>query len=115
VLLCVSTGLRPCLCPEERAKDGINVVAVLAATGDICGDCGHTKNCCISHVEMPVVGSGTGAVAQAEPQFVACASATFGLSIPNIRSLTLVSSGMNRAPPWSSTQTPIALHQKLII
>jgi hypothetical protein len=115
LLLCVSTGLSACACPENRAESGAKLVSTLAAAGDVCADCGHTKNCCISHIDMPVVESGTGAVVQTEPQFVPRTLIVFDLIIPNKRALSLIRSGVNRAPPWSSTQTPVALRQKLVI
>ncbi|MBX9771565.1 MAG: hypothetical protein K2X29_09355 [Candidatus Obscuribacterales bacterium] len=113
LLFCFGVNLRECICLEQPAS--IQAQAEVSNhIQNVCKDCGHESNCCFSHTKLPLAGSlSLSHPTSAMP--VQSALSSFEISHPSNCSEILANSGTNKAPPWSRTQTPILLHQKLLI
>jgi len=113
LLLCFGVNLRECICLEQQASLQARA-EVSNHIQNVCKDCGHESNCCFSHTKLPLAGSlSLSHPISAMP--VQAALSNVEISSPRSCSEILASSGANKAPPWSRTQTPILLHQKLLI
>ncbi|MBX9725275.1 MAG: hypothetical protein K2X81_27980 [Candidatus Obscuribacterales bacterium] len=123
VVLGFCTGSSPCVCPAEisqRISTTVSTIVELVSStrtidgGDICCDCGHTKNCCYSHKELPAIAS---AASISVVDCIYLSTLWSPVSILSVHFLSKESIGAvgNRAPPWIVKATLQNLHQKLLV
>lgn len=107
------SGTDGCLCPTEiRSVENLRITSQFNQD-DLCKDCGHTSNCCLSRAD--------GILASGEnlPQLqLSCAAtyvlvALFCLRMWNPSGLCCFA-GVNRAPPPTAQTTLVSLHQELL-
>lgn len=113
LVLSVCTSLRPCACPEELKKT-IAAVATINHAGDLCSDCGHTKTCCFTHKDLPILGSSASAVSLDADLIAGQLQCVRTVEVCR-RSGERIGSIGNRAPPWSVKPTLFEMHQQLLV
>lgn len=112
----------PCSCPGEISQTiSTSVCTIVEAVslsstidGDICFDCGHSKNCCDSHKKSPVVASAASVTIGASADLVASVSLVNNFSVESFSEQAMGAVG-NRAPPWAVKPTLQSLHRKLLV
>jgi hypothetical protein len=116
LLVCLfffKTGAQACICPEIATETvSTKSVSVVAATGDVCADCGHTKNCCFKNQDLDIASVDMKCT---DGQYIFVATLFVTLCSDVIRREPTYGCSPSRAPPWVLHQTPIALHQKLVV
>ena len=113
LVLCFCTSLRPCACPEEL-KQTVTAITIINLAGDLCLDCGHTKTCCFTHKDFPIVGS-SASPASFSADLIA-GQLQYGRTIEICRgSNDSIGSVGNRAPPWTVKPTLLEMHQQLLV
>lgn len=118
LLLCFGAELTKapfqlCICPSEVVTSESTQSKILNVLKDLCSDCGHTTNCCFTHTDVPFISSITISQLNAPTTFALITTDNFVCSFA--RSSTLAQSGINKAPPRTTTQTLVSLHQQLLI
>lgn len=118
VVLGFCTSSRACACPDEvsqRVSTSVSTIVefVSSTHGDLCSDCGHTKNCCYSSKELPAITSAMSiSIADCIDQFTLWSPPSqFSLQFLSKDAIGAVG---NRAPPWIVKATLHNLHQKLL-
>lgn len=102
-----------CTCPSAISAPIAVQSSISNLLEDICADCGHTTNCCISHTDNPFTGAIT--LNQINPPLNLVLVAPVSVAELFVCSAVLAQSGVNKAPPRASASTLLALHQKLVI
>lgn len=106
-------GVQACICPEVATERiSTKSVAVIASTSDLCADCGHTKNCCFKNQDLDVAGVD---IKCADAQLTLLATLLISQCSDLVPRDPIYSCSLSRAPPWVLHQTPIVLHQKLVV
>ncbi len=94
------------------------VAAVATATinhaGDLCSDCGHTKTCCSTHKNLPVVGSSARTISFSADLIAGQLQYVRTVEVCT-RSIESIGSVGNRAPPWTVKPTLLEMHQQLLV
>ncbi|HEY9681892.1 MAG TPA: hypothetical protein V6C86_09960 [Oculatellaceae cyanobacterium] len=110
-LFIVRTGSHMCICPAEAAAK--TAITALIKKVDRCQDCGHTRTCCIEQQDVELLSADlTIGIDMHIGQATDCRfyiDAENGFAEPAQNRYT------NKAPPWSVQQTPVSLHQKLVV
>jgi hypothetical protein len=107
------TSFRPCACSEELKKTVIEVASINHA-GDLCSDCGHTKTCCFTHKDLPIIGSSASTISFNADLIVGHLQYVRIVEVRK-RSDESVGAVGNRAPPWTVKSTLVEMHQQLLV
>ena len=98
----------------EELKQTVTAITIINLAGDLCLDCGHTKTCCFTHKDFPIVGS-SASPASFSADLIA-GQLQYGRTIEICRgSNDSIGSVGNRAPPWTVKPTLLEMHQQLLV
>lgn len=121
-LLGLFASSSPCNCPGDISHSISTAVFIIVEAGmlenticgDICFDCGHSKNCGHSHKKSPAVASAANVAIVDCNDIVASTSLGTNFSVRFFSKEEMGAVG-NRAPPWTVKPTLQSLHQQLLV
>lgn len=115
-LFFLKASLHVCICPKTSQEINTSSDAVsisMQVDQDVCSDCGHTKSCCIEQQQNVELASGDASFLENQcfTQIVPTVSPVFEFPLTALAEDRFV----NKAPPQDLLQTPVSLHQKLLV
>jgi hypothetical protein len=110
-LFFLKASLHVCICPQASQEiKGDPASICMQMEKDVCADCGHTKSCCLEQQNVELA-SGDASFAE-EQCYLATVPATISIVLEFPSTAPAEDRFENKAPPL---QTPISLHQKLLV
>lgn len=115
-LFFVKANWHSCICPEpasEAIGKSLIIASMNAQVEDFCSDCGHTKTCCFDQQDQEMTGTDAGLVGEQIKVTAELGPRSQVLDFP--QTALPQDRFVNKAPPPCLLQTPISLHQKLLV
>jgi hypothetical protein len=111
LLLCVRLSAHNCIC---SISEFVQKAHIAAEAADLCSDCGHNKKCCSQSQDFEI------STSNSQPaEFFTLDFAKQVAILPKATALPLReairSRCVNKAPPDLVCDTPVSLHQKILI
>ena len=108
----LATSSYSCIC--EQSTDARSQISFgYAEQQDLCPDCGHSSNCCSIQNSVAIAGETAGVWISGDCD---CVEIVRVKALQSVQPRDVVAwSNGNRAPPPRKTETPVSLHQLLLV